>query len=119
MACSQDKLTFDQFSDDKDDKQDLRVLNELENIDDDLDKEGIVLVRLDDDKEAKKYGIDHLPALVYFEEEIPALYEGNLALLAIYATCATYSYRGSASSQFIWRNGNVECLAQFFVAFCR
>ncbi|XP_059471929.1 uncharacterized protein LOC132194579 isoform X6 [Neocloeon triangulifer] len=63
---------------DRDDKQDLRVLNELENIDDDLDKEGIVLVRLDDDKEAKKYGIDHLPALVYFEEEIPAIYEGDL-----------------------------------------
>ncbi|XP_065338912.1 uncharacterized protein hlk isoform X6 [Cloeon dipterum] len=63
---------------DKDDKQDLRVLNELENIDDDLDKEDIVLVRLDDDKEAKKYGIDHLPALVYFEEEIPAIYEGDL-----------------------------------------
>lgn len=65
------------FSDDKDDKQDLRVLNELENIDDDLDKEGIVLVRLDDDKEAKKYGIDSLPAIVYFEEEIPAIYEGE------------------------------------------
>lgn len=65
------------FADDKDDKQDLRVLNELENIDDDLDKEGIVLVRLDDDKEAKKYGIDSLPAIVYFEEEIPAIYEGE------------------------------------------
>lgn len=53
------------------------MLNELENIDDDLEKEGIVLVRLDDDKEAKKYGIDSLPAIVYFEEEIPAIYEGE------------------------------------------
>uniref|UniRef100_A0ABD2XLF9 Thioredoxin domain-containing protein n=1 Tax=Trichogramma kaykai TaxID=54128 RepID=A0ABD2XLF9_9HYME len=63
---------------DKDDKQDIRVLNELENIDDDLEKEGIVLVRMDNDAEAKEYGIDHLPTLVYFEDKIPALYEGDL-----------------------------------------
>ncbi|XP_017305329.1 uncharacterized protein LOC103525042 [Diaphorina citri] len=63
---------------DKDDKQDIRVLNELENIDDELEKEGIVIVRLDNDAEAKEYGIDHLPTLVYFENKIPALYEGDL-----------------------------------------
>uniref|UniRef100_A0A1B6DZL5 Thioredoxin domain-containing protein n=1 Tax=Clastoptera arizonana TaxID=38151 RepID=A0A1B6DZL5_9HEMI len=63
---------------DKDDKQDIRILNELENIDDDLDKEGIVIVRLDNDAEAKEYGIDHLPTLVYFEDKIPAIYEGDL-----------------------------------------
>ncbi|XP_071438980.1 uncharacterized protein hlk isoform X3 [Hetaerina americana] len=63
---------------DKDDKQDMRILNELENIDDDLDKEGIVIVRMDNDAEAKEYGIDHLPTLVYFEEKIPAIYEGDL-----------------------------------------
>lgn len=63
--------------DDKDDKEDIRILNELENIDDELDKEGIVIVRLDDEKEAKEYGIDHLPTLVYFENKIPAIYEGT------------------------------------------
>ncbi|CAH0558548.1 unnamed protein product [Brassicogethes aeneus] len=63
---------------DKDDKQDIRVLNELENIDDDLEKEGIVIVRIDNDAEAKEYGIDHLPTLVYFEDKIPSLYEGDL-----------------------------------------
>lgn len=66
------------FSDDKDDKQDIRVLNELENIDDELEKEGIVIVRIDNKDEAKEYGLDHLPALVYFENKIPALYEGDL-----------------------------------------
>lgn len=65
-------------ADDKDDKQDIRILNELENIDDELDKEGIVIVRIDNDAEAKEYGIDHLPTLVYFENKIPALYEGRL-----------------------------------------
>ncbi|XP_066992317.1 uncharacterized protein hlk isoform X2 [Anabrus simplex] len=63
---------------DRDDKQDIRVLNELENIDDELEKEGIVIVRIDNDAEAKEYGIDHLPTLVYFEDKIPALYEGDL-----------------------------------------
>lgn len=63
---------------DKDDKQDIRVLNELENIDDDLEKEGIVIVRMDNDAEAKEFGIDHLPTLVYFEEKIPSIYEGDL-----------------------------------------
>lgn len=66
------------IADDKDDKQDIRVLNELENIDDELEKEGIVIVRIDNAAEAKEYGLDHLPALVYFEEKIPAIYEGDL-----------------------------------------
>lgn len=55
----------------------MRILNELENIDDELEKEGIVIVRMDNDDEAKEYGIDHLPTLVYFENKIPALYEGK------------------------------------------
>ncbi|XP_055708457.1 uncharacterized protein LOC129804839 isoform X3 [Phlebotomus papatasi] len=63
---------------DKDDKQDIRVLNELENIDDELEKEGIVIVRIDNAEEAKEYGLDHLPALVYFEEKIPSVYPGDL-----------------------------------------
>lgn len=28
--------------------------------------------------EAKEYGIDKLPTLIYFEKGIPTLYEGNL-----------------------------------------
>ncbi|KAK9884507.1 hypothetical protein WA026_007346 [Henosepilachna vigintioctopunctata] len=63
---------------DKDDKQDIRVLNELENIDDELDAEGIVIIRVDNDAEAKELGIDHLPTLVYYEDKIPSIYEGDL-----------------------------------------
>lgn len=33
---------------------------------------------MDNDAEAKQFGIDHLPTLVYFEEKIPSLYEGDL-----------------------------------------
>ena len=53
-------------------------MNELENIDDDLEREGIVIIRIDNDAEAKEYGIDHLPTLVYFEDKIPSIYEGDL-----------------------------------------
>ncbi|CRK96271.1 CLUMA_CG009693, isoform A, partial [Clunio marinus] len=63
---------------DKDDKQDIRVLNEMENIDDDLEREGIIIVRIDNADEAKEYGLNHLPAMVYFEDKIPAIYEGDL-----------------------------------------
>lgn len=50
----------------------------MENIDDELEKEGIVIVRIDNDEEAKEFGIDHLPTLIYFEDRIPSLYEGDL-----------------------------------------
>lgn len=33
---------------------------------------------MDNEAEAKEFGIDHLPTLVYFEENIPAIYEGDL-----------------------------------------
>lgn len=33
---------------------------------------------MDNEAEAKDYGIDHLPTLVYFEDKIPAIYEGDL-----------------------------------------
>lgn len=79
IASERKRVTNSSVSvDDKDDKQDIRILNELENIDDELEKEGIVIVRMDNDAEAKEYGIDHLPTLVYFENKIPAIYEGDL-----------------------------------------
>ena len=64
-------------ADDKDDKQDLNTLVELENIDDECDKHGIVFVKIDNDEEAKEYGIEELPTLVYFENQIPSIYEGE------------------------------------------
>jgi hypothetical protein len=90
-------VTFPEFysltlPDDKDSKQDIRILNEIENIDDDLEREGIVIVRIDNDAEAKEYGIDHLPALIYFEEKLPAIYEGKFQNSQIKVTkiCVKY-----------------------------
>lgn len=51
---------------------------ELENIDDECDQNNIAFVKIDDDEEAKEYGIDVIPSLVLFEKRIPHLYEGDL-----------------------------------------
>ncbi|XP_055930888.1 uncharacterized protein LOC129961093 [Argiope bruennichi] len=64
---------------DKDAEVSEKVLRELENIDDDTDRLGIPFVRIDDDSVAKEFGIlDELPILVYFENKIPSVYEGDL-----------------------------------------
>lgn len=52
------------------------MLAELENIDDECDQNDIAFVKIDNDAEAKEYGIDTLPALIYFEKRIPYIYEG-------------------------------------------
>lgn len=68
-------------SDDKDDRTSQKVLAELENIDDDCDKKGIPFVKIDNEEEAKEYGIDEIPTLVYFENQIPSIYSGSLIFL--------------------------------------
>lgn len=56
----------------------MQVLIELENIDDDCDKHGIQFVKIDDEEAAHEFGIDSLPAVVYFEKGIPNVYDGDL-----------------------------------------
>lgn len=65
------------FTDDKENKNHQAVLKELENIDDECDSNDIVFVKISNLDEAKEYGLaDQLPALVYFENRIPSVYEG-------------------------------------------
>lgn len=66
------------LTDDKDQKKSQKVLSELENIDDDCDQHNIAFVKIDDEDEAKEYGIDEVPTLVFFERKIPHIYEGKL-----------------------------------------
>lgn len=51
---------------------------ELENIDDECDQNDIAFVKIDDDSEAKEWGIDEIPCIVLFERGIPHVYEGDL-----------------------------------------
>lgn len=55
------------------------VLDELENIDDDTDRHGIQFVKTTDTAMAQEYGVKELPGLVYFEKQIPNVYEGDLS----------------------------------------
>lgn len=64
-------------ADDRDESDDTVILQELENIDDELDAQGIHIVKIADDVAAKDYGIEDTPALVYFEHEVQ-----NLLLLS-------------------------------------
>ncbi len=53
------------------------MLESLETIDDDCDRHGIVLVKIDDPAYARSHGIADTPSLVYFESGVPNLYKGN------------------------------------------
>lgn len=50
----------------------------MENIDDECDQNNIAFVKIDDEAEAKEYGIDSVPTMVFFEKQIPHVYEGDL-----------------------------------------
>ena len=41
-----------------------------------FDWQGIAFVKISNPEEAKEYGIDHVPSLIYFENGIPSIYEG-------------------------------------------
>ncbi|XP_032570119.1 uncharacterized protein LOC6607885 isoform X15 [Drosophila sechellia] len=60
-------------------EQCTKVLEELENIDDDCDKHGITFVKTRDFSVADGYGVHEYPALVYFEGGIPNVFEGELS----------------------------------------
>lgn len=66
------------FPDDNNDQRSQDVLAELENIDDECDALGITFVKIDNVDEAKEYGIEEVPSLLYFEKGIPTVYEGRL-----------------------------------------
>lgn len=65
---------------------DIKVLQDLETIDDDLDREGVILVRLaatGNDAEypthlAEKFNVDIVPSLVLFKYGRPHRFEGEI-----------------------------------------
>lgn len=55
-----------------------KVLQELENIDDEADQLGIGFVKINDESLAEEYNLGQLPSLVYYRHQIPIIYEGEL-----------------------------------------
>merc|ERR1711915_279530 len=62
----------------KDARRDSNILARLENIDDDCKLNDINFVKVGDEKEVAKLGMDESPVLVYYENGIPNLYDGSL-----------------------------------------
>ena len=54
------------------------ILEELEQIDEKLDKQDLAMVKISDSGAIDLYGIEDLPALVYFENGVPEVYTGDL-----------------------------------------
>jgi len=50
----------------------------LEKIDDETDALDITFVKVNDPRYAKKYGVNKLPALVYFRRKFPSIYRDSL-----------------------------------------
>lgn len=64
------------FADDDSDRS-MEILQELETIDDDTDREGIQFVKSKDSKLASEIGIFSFPALVYYDTGVPIMYDGK------------------------------------------
>lgn len=54
-----------------------QVLRELETIDDDCGNQDIQVVKTEDRKAARDWGIDDTPAVVFFKNKIPNVYDGT------------------------------------------
>lgn len=68
VSCSTDKPEC---------KKCVKALMELENIDDEADQLGIGFVKIADESLAEEYNLGSLPALVYYRNQIPIIYEGK------------------------------------------
>ncbi len=52
-------------------------MDELENIDDDTDRHGISFIKTQDLNIATNFGVHEFPAVIYFENQVPSIYEGK------------------------------------------
>lgn len=57
------------------------ILQILENIDDDSDRYGVQMLKTDDTAFAVELGISQIPSFVYFENQIPSIYDGRHFIL--------------------------------------
>ena len=57
----------------------LDVLQSLENIDDDADRQNIALVKTTDAEFAENIGVTEFPSLVFYKDATPNLFDGDIA----------------------------------------
>ncbi|TMW45725.1 hypothetical protein DOY81_009197, partial [Sarcophaga bullata] len=81
--CNLDKILAENehvvvFFYDEDDKKSLKILNELENIDDECEEKNIDFVKTSDDDVQKEYDLPSLPALAFYRNKFRTIYTGDL-----------------------------------------
>lgn len=69
---------FHQFTDREGDKKAQKILNELENIDDECEEKDIDFVKTSDDGIDKEYDLADLPALAFYRNKFRTIYKGDL-----------------------------------------
>lgn len=74
------------FTDKKGDAVSAKVIKAMENIDDECDEQGIIFVKIGDEKKARSYGLTELPGMVYFEDNIPNIFTGDLRYVLLKIT---------------------------------
>ena len=65
------------FTDDADSRKAENLLEVMEQIDDDCAKRGIQFVKVSEEGAAEQFGVARLPSLVFFQNDLPSLYEGE------------------------------------------
>ena len=65
------------ITDDPESRKAEELLESLESIDDDCDTRGIHFVKVSEEGAEEEYGVQRLPKLVYFQNSLPTLYEGQ------------------------------------------
>jgi thiol-disulfide isomerase/thioredoxin len=82
VHCSIKSYMYNYFSDKPLCKPCEQILEQLENIDQKCDEWGIQMVKIQDAVLARRYSIKTFPALVYFRNGNPLLYDGNYQIIS-------------------------------------
>jgi hypothetical protein len=73
---------------------------------------GIDFVKINDEETAKKFGIVHTPALVYFRKRTPMIYDGRSSLFHL----IHFSYKILVLIRHVvWRGWVFNKVAQYFL----
>ena len=71
--------TPDENEDGSDEESDDEsFVKQMETLDDDMDNISVPLVKISDESKSLQFGLDKLPAIVYFKNQIPGLFDGDL-----------------------------------------
>lgn len=71
-------FTLCNLSDEEGDKKSQKIINELENIDDECEEKDIDFVKTSDDGIQEEYDLPSLPSLVFYRNKFRTIYQGNL-----------------------------------------